>query len=113
MICGLHIKKNFLLGEFERISIGTYYPTLNVQYSFGIKGLWESDYEYRKLVVGLEQWYNVRSYGWSKYIIEAGKIWNTLPFPLLKLHEGNESLSFDEYAFNLMNYYEFVSDRYF
>ena len=52
------------------------------------------------------------SFGWFKYIIEAGQIWGKLPYPLLKIHEGNEALSFDEYAFNLMNYYEFVSDRY-
>jgi hypothetical protein len=27
------------------------------------------------------------------------------------LHEGNQTYFFDEYAFNLMNYYEFVSDE--
>jgi hypothetical protein len=106
-------KEKYLSGEFIRVSAGTYYPILNVSYSIGIKGFWNSDYTYRKLVIGLEQWYNVRSYGWSKYMFEAGRIWNKLPFPLLKLLEGNETLSFDSYSYNMMNYYEFVVDEYF
>jgi len=39
----------------------------------------------------------------SKYIDE---------YVILKLHEGNETYSFDEQSFNTMNYYEFVSDKY-
>ena len=31
---------------------------------------------------------------------------------MLQLHPGNETYAFDEYAFNMMNYYEFVSDQY-
>ena len=50
--------------------------------------------------------------GWSKFRIEAGRIWGTLPYPLLKIHAGNETYFFDETAFNMMNYYEFVSDKY-
>ena len=50
--------------------------------------------------------------GWSKYSIEAGKIWGKVPYPLLKIHPGNETYVYDETAFNLMNYYEFISDQY-
>jgi hypothetical protein len=50
--------------------------------------------------------------GWSKYNIQTGRIWGVLPYPELKLHEGNETYFFDESSFNLMNYYEFVSDKY-
>jgi hypothetical protein len=105
-------KEKYLKGEFERINITTYYPVLNIQYTHGFKGLWNGDFNCKKLVIGLEQWFNVRSFGYSSYIIEAGKVWNTLPFPLLKLLEGNETISFDPYSFNRMNYYEFVADEY-
>jgi hypothetical protein len=43
--------------------------------------------------------------------VEAGKIWGTLPYPLLKIHDGNQSFFYDDYASNLMNYYEFISDN--
>ena len=52
------------------------------------------------------------SAGWLKYNIEAGKVWGTLPFPLMKIMPGNETFYHDDYAFNLMNYYEFIADEY-
>ncbi|HNW96973.1 MAG TPA: DUF5686 family protein [Bacteroidales bacterium] len=104
--------EKFVFGEFERTSMGTEYPVLTLKYAYGIKGFWNGDYEYTRAQLGVEHWFNIGSFGWSKYILEAGKIWGTLPYPLLKLHEGNETWVFDDYAFNMMNYYEFVSDQY-
>jgi hypothetical protein len=104
--------EKFVFGEFERTSMGTEYPVIELKYGYGIKKIFASDYEYHRLQLGIEHWFNIGSFGWSKYIIEAGRIWGTLPYPLLKLHEGNETRVFDDYAFNLMNYYEFVSDKY-
>jgi hypothetical protein len=119
-------KEKYLMGEFERVyvgNVGTHYPVLNIQYALGLKDLWGGhynyrklfggEYNYRKLVFGLEQWFNVRTYGYSRYVLQAGKIWNTLPYPLLNLLPGNETLSFDEYSFNMMNYYEFYTDDWF
>ncbi len=105
-------KEKFILGEFERVSLGTKYPELDVQYTYGFKNFLSGDYEYHKLQANLKQWFRVGTMGYSKYVIEAGQIWGTLPYPLLKMHEGNETYVFDEYAFNLMNYYEFASDKY-
>ncbi|HRY32374.1 MAG TPA: DUF5686 family protein [Bacteroidales bacterium] len=108
----LAYKEKFVMGEFERTSLGAKYPVLQVKYTYGIPHFLESDYEFHRLQLTLEHWFNIGAYGWSKYIIETGRIFGDIPFPLLKLHEGNETYSFDEYAFNSMNYYEFVSDRY-
>lgn len=74
--------------------------------------MFQNDFEYHKITLNIEQWFNFATIGWSKYIIEAGKIWGTLPYNLLKVHDGNQTFLFDEYASNLMNYYEFVSDEY-
>jgi len=104
--------EKFVFGEFERTSMGTEYPILELKYAYGIKGFLNGDYEYHRLQFSLDHWFNLGSFGWSKYMIEAGRIWGKLPYPLLKLHEGNETWVFDDYAFNLMNYYEFVSDKY-
>jgi len=108
----LAYKERFLMGEFERISLGAKYPILEIIYSYGIPDRLGGEYEFHKLQFRVTHWFNFANLGWSKYIIETGKIWGTLPYPLLKLHEGNETFFFDEYAFNLMDYYEFVSDRY-
>ncbi|MBE9491822.1 MAG: carboxypeptidase-like regulatory domain-containing protein [Bacteroidetes bacterium] len=105
-------KEKYLIGEFERINLGTKYPVLEIQYGYGIPGFLGSEYQYNRLQVGLKQWFNVFSLGWSKYIFETGKIWGVLPYPLLKLMPGNETYIFEQYAFNLMDYYEFISDAY-
>ncbi len=104
--------EKFIMGEFERVSLGTNYPVFGLAYAYGIPNLVNSDYSYHKAQMSLKQWFNIGSLGWSKYILEAGKIWGTLPYPLLKIQEGNETFMYDELSYNLMNYYEFVSDQY-
>ncbi len=104
--------EKFIMGEFERVSLGTVYPVFRLQYGMGIPDFLNGEYRYHRLQLGLKHWFNVFSFGWSKYIIEGGKTWGTLPYPLLKLHPGNETFLFDEQAYNLMDYYEFVSDEY-
>jgi len=105
-------KERYILGNFTRITIGTKYPVFELQYAYGIPGLALSEYEYHRVQFQVKQWFNVASIGWSKYILETGKIWGTLPYPLLKLQPANETFLFDEYAYNLMNYYEFIHDQY-
>ncbi|MCX6271373.1 MAG: DUF5686 family protein [Bacteroidetes bacterium] len=112
LVTRIAYKERFVMGEFERNSLGAKYPILQINYTYGIPHTLKSDYEFHKVQLTLEHWFNIGAFGFSKYIIEAGRIWGNVPFPLLKLHEGNETFSFDEYAFNSMNYYEFVSDRY-
>jgi len=105
-------KEKFLYGEFERISLGTRYPIVNVDYTLGIKGILGGMYDYNKLKISLQNYVNTPPFGYTKYFFEAGKIWGNLPYPLLKLHNGNETYSYDYYAFNMMNLFEFASDRY-
>jgi hypothetical protein len=104
--------EKYLRGEFERINLGTNDPVLNLNFTAGIKNLLGSDYEYYKVNVNLAHKVPINPLGYFKYIIDAGQVFGTVPYPLLKLHEGNETYAFDRYAFNMMNYYEFASDRY-
>ncbi len=99
-------KERFLSGEFERISLGSRYPIIRLRIFKGVSG-----YDYLKTSLQISHWFNLRGLGWSKYVIDAGIINGSIPYPFLKIHEGNESLMFDEMAFNMMNNYEFVSNR--
>ncbi|HNQ83087.1 MAG TPA: DUF5686 family protein [Bacteroidales bacterium] len=105
-------RERFLYGEFERTSLGTKYPVAELIYSYGIPGFAGSDVEYHRIQFKLKQRFNVANIGWSKYILEAGKTWGRLPYPFLKIHEGNETFFYYTESGNLMNYYEFISDRY-
>ena len=106
-------KEKFFVDKFTRTSLSATYPIVNLWYSYGIPKFWDSEYSYHKLSVSVNDWFNIKGLGWSRYIITAGKIWGTLPYPLLEIHGGNETYTFDELAFNRMNYYEFISDQYF
>src|SRR6056297_2491051 len=104
--------EKYLRGEFERINLGTNDPVLNLNFTAGIQNLFGSDYEYYKVHINLAHKVPISPFGYFKYILDAGQVFGTVPYPLLKLHEGNETYAFDRYAFNMMNYYEFASDRY-
>jgi hypothetical protein len=105
-------RERYLYGEFERTTLGTKYPVLELLYGYGIPGFPDSDVEYHRLTFRIKHWFNVANIGWSKYIFETGKIWGTLPYPFLKIHEGNETFLYYSGASNMMNYYEFISDTY-
>ncbi len=113
---GLHTrfayKETFLEGEFERISLGTKYPILEFQVGFGFKDLLDGDYTYQKMEIAISDGIKLGVYGNTRYRLTAGKYFGTLPYPLLEIHNGNESYFYDRMAFNLMNFFEFVSDQY-
>jgi hypothetical protein len=94
------------------VSLGTHYPILQAQYTLGIKDIFGSDYNYHKLTVNVDDRIRINPIGYFDYILEYGKVWKPLPYPLLEIHGGNETYIYDIYAYNGMNYYEFVSDEY-
>ncbi|MCF6365797.1 MAG: DUF5686 and carboxypeptidase regulatory-like domain-containing protein [Bacteroidales bacterium] len=106
------INEEYVEIVFNRQSLGSLYPILELEYTIGIPDFMNSNYKYSKLKLGLRHHISYAFIGKTNYYIEAGKIWGTVPFPLLKLHEGSTGITYDMYAFNMMNYYEFASDKY-
>lgn len=104
--------EKFIDGDLNRVSLGTKYPILQMRYSYGIKGLWDGQFRYHKLDFSIDDWFKVAPVGYIEYLITAGKTWGKLPFPILFLHQGNETYTYDDYAYNMMNYIEFVSDEF-
>lgn len=98
---------------FSRTSTGTKSPVVTLLYTYGAKDILLSDYEYHKLAINInDRFRTMPLLGYTDYIIEAGKVFGKVPYPLLELHGGNETVIYDPYAFNMMNYYEFGSDQY-
>ena len=108
----ISFKENIIEGKFNRMTIKSEYPIITLKYRFGIPYSSVNDYNYHKLNLSVAQWFNLGMIGWSRFYLEGGKIWGTLPYPLLKIHDANETWLFDQYSSNMMNYYEFVSDQY-
>ncbi|QGY43353.1 hypothetical protein GM418_06675 [Maribellus comscasis] len=98
--------------DFDRSSFANYDPTFMLSATKGIKGFLGGDYNYWKVNAGFSDRININPIGFSMVYLQAGKIWGDVPFPFLKIHEGNETYAYDTYAFNMMNYQEFISDTY-
>lgn len=104
--------EEFLAGEFDRISLGTKYPTFTCNYTFGMKGVLKSQYEYHKIILGYKHKLKLGFLGVLQYSGTIGKVFGAAPYPLLEVHQGNESWIGNLNAYNMMNILEFVSDEY-
>ena len=56
-------KERYLQGEFTRISIGSKYPVFELQYGYGIPGVFLSEYEYHRLHPGCTSEHSYRRRG--------------------------------------------------
>ena len=105
-------QEKYLLGKFERTSLGSEYPTLDIDLSFAPEGVLGSYYQYVKVKAQMKDKVELNPFGFTRYRLTVGKIFGQVAYPLLELHEGNETYAYDVSAFNMMNYYEFASDQY-
>lgn len=102
-----------IISDNERLSFGTTNsPTITFKYILGAKNVFDGDFNYHKLMAKYSHTLNLGYFGKTYYRAEAGAIFGTVPYPLLKSHLGNESIFIVGNSFNLMNNFEFVSDRY-
>ncbi len=104
--------EKFLTGDFNRVSLGTKYPTLVVWYTLGLKNILGSDYSYHKIEFAFNDHVPVNPIGTFHLTLTGGKTFGTLPYLLLNVLPGNETFFYNRYAFNMMNNYEFMTDLY-
>jgi hypothetical protein len=106
-------KEKFISGDFTRISLGTKWPVLQVNYAKSLQNAFRGEYDYQKVVFNLSDRIRLISLlGYTDYTAEVGKIFGAVPYPLMELHGGNETYVYDYMSFNMMKYYEFASDQY-
>ncbi len=106
-------KEKYVYGEFERVSLGTRYPVITAELALGMKGLFGGNYEYQRMSLRMQHKVRLGAYGNLDYRLEGGKFFGEpLPYPLLFLHQGNETFFYDETSYNTMNFFEFISDEY-
>lgn len=104
--------EKFYQGKTFRERIIEKYPVFNLNYSRGIKGLFGGQYNYHNIMGSIDKRFYLSQFGRSDVRLEGGYIAGKVPFPLLDIHRANQSYSYQIYAYNLMNFMEFVSDHY-
>ena len=85
----------------------------NLEHRIGIKGIFGSGYDYHITRTSLSKSFDFPLKTSALAVsLSAGKVWNSLPFPLLFIPAGNQSYVFDSDDYNLMRFHEFVTDRF-
>lgn len=105
-------QEKFVSGKVDRISLGSEYPIIQTNFTVGLKDVFGSDFSFQKFNIRVDDRLPLAPFGYTYWVLGAGKTWGVVPYPLLEIHPGNETYFYDYAAFNLMNYFEFVSDYY-
>lgn len=96
----------------ERSIVSSPYPRFFINFNQGLKGVLNSDFNYKKIQIYYNQPFQIGSLGLLKSIIEVGKTYGNTPLGLLSIVPGNQSYFTIENTFNLLDFYEFETDQY-
>lgn len=96
----------------ERLSVDSPYKHIFVNYSQGFKGMFNSDFDYKKIQLYYKQPLIIGAIGRTNLIMELGKTYGQIPLGLMSVVPGNQTYFNIENTFNNLNFYEFVADEY-
>lgn len=94
----------------ERSDVNSDYPTIYLNYTRGLKDVFDSDFDYHRLQLYYNQPILIGGVGRSFITFEAGKIFNKVPLGLLNIVPGNQSYFLMRNTYSLLDYYDFVVD---
>ena len=104
--------EQYFQGKRFRVPLINKYPIFTLKYAQSFEGVLNSDFSFQKLTFGFFKRFYLSPFGYSDIEVEAAKIWGELPYPLLNIPRANQTFSYQLRSYNLMNFIEFVSDRY-
>lgn len=96
----------------ERRDINDDYSTLLINYTHGVRGFLESDFNYRKIQFSYTQPWQIGGLGRLTTSVEVGKTFGAVPLGLLNIVPGNQTFFTIFNAFPNLDFYEFVTDTY-
>lgn len=105
-------KEQFYQGKNFRRPIVNKYPIFTLRFDIGLKGVLNSEYNYQKVTVAANKRFYLAHLGYADISAEAAYQWGKVPYPLLIIHRANQTYAYQLNSYNMMNFMEFVSDRY-
>ena len=103
--------ESFYQGKLYRDHFPNKYPVIQLNSAFG-SDFMKSSYDYLRLQMNISRRYYVSILGYTDVALEAGKIFGRVSFPMLFIHAANQTYAYQRSSYNLMNFLEFVSDKY-
>ncbi|WP_136466165.1 DUF5686 and carboxypeptidase-like regulatory domain-containing protein [Flagellimonas onchidii] len=96
----------------ERANINDNHSTLVLNYTKGLSGFLESDFNYERLQFSYKQPWQIGGFGRLTSSVELGKTFGEVPLSLLSVIPGNQTLFSLYNVFPNLDFYEFVTDTY-
>lgn len=106
-----HNEKVYQFHQYRKPLASSVAPIFTLGYSYGGTYL-GSDYEFHKIQAMFSKRWFLSVLGIADLHITGGTVLGDVPYPLLYAHRANQGIYYDDRGFNLMNYYEFVSQYY-
>ncbi|WP_395044588.1 DUF5686 family protein [Flavobacterium sp.] len=96
----------------ERRNVDSPFSTFFVNYSQGLKGFINSDFDYQKIQLYYKQPIVIGPLGRTNLTMELGKTYGKIPLGLMSVVPGNQTYFVIGNTFSNLNFYEFVADQY-
>ena len=108
--------------DFGKLIFDKGYPVIDLQYTRGISGVWDSEFSYDKINVKLLHKVKTIALGISSFQLQGGTVFQDIPYS--KLYAGTANLRnsdnfwnrafmlADRHSFETMRFNEFMSDTY-
>ncbi len=96
----------------ERRDVNDTYSTLILNFTKGIEGFLQSDFDYSKLQFSYSQPWQLGGFGRLMSTVELGKTFGEVPLGLLSVVPGNQTFFTNYGTFPNLDFYEFVTDTY-
>jgi len=106
--------ENLVQSENRRRAVGLKrLPVLTFRYTLGVRDMFEphESATYQKFNLLVTHSTGVGMFGRLNYRVEGSYIPDAVPYLILKTPLGNQTPFYNANSFNLMNYFEFVTDR--
>lgn len=104
--------EKFYQGKNYRTPILSKHPIFQLNFQTGLKDVLGGEYNYQTLHLKVSKVFYIAPFGYSDWTLEGGRVFGTVPYPLLEIHRANQTYSYQLQAYNLMNFLEFASDKY-
>lgn len=107
-------REEFIITKRSRLSLGTRYPVLWLEYTRGVNGFLDGEYDYNRIDVKIEKSIYTKYLGTTSLVLKGGFIDRAIP--ATDLYNGNGAYRFFTLfaasSFGTMRMNEFLSDRY-
>jgi len=104
--------EQFYQSKKFRIPLKNKYPIFNLRMQQGFDNVLGGQYGFSRVTGSMFKRTYLWIFGYLETEITAGKLFGTVPYPLLNLPKANQTYAYQLRSYNMMNFLEFLTDEY-